>query len=140
MATTSATTRVTAGATSLRRLPPNAHCTSTRQGTTKRTPNHRPMRSWWTPLSPPAATHPRAPMPTLTMPTTLPWAASPTLLATPARSALWRAMGLPCPLLSGYRRQHGNSALRGKQQGRPGHEGSHTQMTPGKMVVGHSAF
>lgn len=122
----SPTIRVTAGATFLRRSPPSAHCTSTRQGTTKLTLSHRPMRSWWTPRSPPAATHPRAPMPTSTMPTTLPWAASPIPLATPARSALWRAMGLPCPLLSEYRRQHGSSALRGKQEGRPGHEGSHT--------------
>lgn len=126
LATTSATIRVTAGATFLRHSPPSAHCTSTSQGTTKLTPSHHPMRSWWTPPSRPAATHPRAPMPTSTMPTTLPWVASPILLATPARSALWRAMGLPCPLLSGYRRQPGSSALRGKQEGRPGQKGSHT--------------
>uniref|UniRef100_A0A480MUB2 Voltage-dependent L-type calcium channel subunit alpha n=1 Tax=Sus scrofa TaxID=9823 RepID=A0A480MUB2_PIG len=70
-------------------------------------------RSWWTPPSPPVATHPQAPMPTSTMPTTPPWAAAPTWLATPVRSAPWRAEGPPCPPPSGYRRLHGGKAPRG---------------------------
>lgn len=124
LATTSATIRATAEATFPRPSQPSARCTSTRRETARATRSRHPMRNWWTPLSPPAATHPQAPMPTSTTPTTLPWVASPTPLATPARSALWRAMGLPCPLLSGYRRQLGSSALRGKQGVRPGHEAS----------------
>lgn len=101
LATTSATIRATTGATFPRPSRHSAHCTSTRLETARATPSHHPMRNWWTPLSPPAATHPQAPTPTSTTPTTLPWVASPTPPATLAQSALWRAMGLPCPLLSG---------------------------------------
>lgn len=112
----SATTKVTAGAPSPRPLPPSARCTSARQATARAPPSRRPTRGWWTPPSRPAATPPPAPTPTSTMPTTQHWAASPSPLAPLVQSAPWRAIGLPCLLLSRGRRQHGSSALRGKQE------------------------
>lgn len=115
--TSSATTKATAGAPSPRPSPPSARCTSTRQGTAKVTPNLHPTRNWWTPPSPPAATHPLAPTPTSTTPTTPPWPAPRAPPAPPARPAPRRATGPPRLLLSGCRRQRGSSTPRGKQEG-----------------------
>ena len=113
-ATTWATTRATAGAPSPRPSPPSAPCTSARQATARGTPSPPPTRNWWTPPSPPAATHPRAPTPTSTTPTTPPWAAAPAPRSTPVLSAPWRPTGPPCPLPSGCSRPLGGTAPRGK--------------------------
>jgi len=112
--TMSAITKVMAGVRSLRHSPPSDLCTSISLATTREIPSLHLMRSWWTPPSLPAATHLQAPMPTSTMPTTLPCAASPAHPATPALSAQWKATGPPCHPPYVCRRLLGNYLPKGK--------------------------
>lgn len=121
--TMSATTKVMAGVHSPRHSPPSDLCTSISLATTRETPSLRLTRSWWTPPSLPAATHLQAPMPTSTMPTTLPCAASPARPATPAPSAQWKATGPHCHPPSVCRKLLGNYHPKGKLHRRAWAEG-----------------
>lgn len=98
----------------LRHLLLSALCTSTNQATTRGTQNPHPMRSLWIPLSLQAATHHRAPMPTSTMPTTPPCAASPAHQAIQALSAQWKVTVPRYHLLHGSKNPHGSLAAEGK--------------------------
>lgn len=123
METMSATTKVMAGVHSPRHSPPSDLCTSTSPATTRETLSLHLTRSWWTPPSLPAATHLQAPMPTSTMPTTLPCAASPAHPATPALSAQWKATGPHCHPPSVCRKLLGNYLPKSKLHSRTLAEG-----------------
>lgn len=112
-----------AGVGSPRHSPPRDLCTSTSLATTMEIPSLHLTRSWWTPPSLPAATHLQAPMPTSTMPTTLPCVASPAHPATPALSVRWKATGPPCRPPYVCRRLPGNSQPKGKFPSREGAKG-----------------